>query len=152
MKRITKRIIAFCLTLVLLFSSCISVWGAKNEEEPVQAKIRVETPENSYKLNVYIVGNEYMFSMEDLAVLTGYFYEYNDAGGIYDLFYTRGAKTLELYLDVNKMFAVLEGETIKMVEFDTPPMMINDTWYLPGSEILPWMNVFCFRQNIYLFV
>ena len=63
MKRITKRIIAFCLTLVLLFSSCISVWGAKNEEEPVQAKIRVETPENIYKLNVYIVGNEYMFSM-----------------------------------------------------------------------------------------
>lgn len=134
-----------CFSLLLICALLIPhfPFTALANELPEQRKLRVVTPQDTHSINVFLAEDELLMEASDLALITGFEYEFDDSSSPFTATYTRNQKQLEVYVDTNEMWPIMEGNTQDMVTFATEPKLINGEWYLPAAEMLPWLNVFC---------
>lgn len=140
-----KRILSIFLSIALI-SCMFPISASANDTQFVNIEIvhqrGYDTPVRK-TLSVIESGKELLFSGEDLAMLGGFqYYVEND-----NAYFTRGLKTLRVELEKNKLYP-LEGITIlRAIDFDTKVKKMDQDYYFPGSEMLPWLNVSCFIDN-----
>ena len=89
------------------------------------------------------MGRDLLFSGEDLSKLTGYDYE-NDGN---TAVFTRGCKTVKVDVSKNTLLPMEELTLVGTVKLSGKVQHIGDTYYFPGSELLPWLNVTCLEQD-----
>lgn len=149
-----KRIVSLVLAAVLLLA-CVPVTAAAADEVPVL--IRAWNQEHRM-LTAYEDGGDLLFSMEDLAWLSGT--EVRKDGN--RIIFTRGAKTVTVYVRdpevISDDVAQIAGYEESVASMDraygkaliSPCKYVDGTWYISGASVLPWLNVhYAFGSGIF---
>ena len=127
-----KRLAAAVLSMTLAISAI--PFGVYAAEE--QKHITVDgSIEGDYR--ILERGDELLFSAKDLAEISGFSYLEEDG----QIILSRGAKDVRIDPKKSQMY-LLEGtgaDTDRKLK--TKPVEENGDWFLPGSEVLPQLNV-----------
>lgn len=126
-----KRIISCVLVLLITLSSFPLFSFANEKNETSKLLVR----QNQYKvIDVIKSGDEILMKTEDLAFLSAFVLK--DEG--HNAYFTRGAKTV--FVDKERNTVSIEGRSYGL-SLNPGCKNIDGIWYLPASQILPWLNV-----------
>lgn len=89
--------------------------------------------------------NDYLFSGEELAHLTGYEYEVKDQKA----FFFRGNK--QVVIDIKKN-TIQVFDDLSIIKLRYPVVAEDNEFYFSGVQVLPWLNVSCYEENGILYV
>ncbi len=128
----TKRLTAAVLSMALAISAIpLGVYAAE--------EMKYVTVDGSVEGDFRVLehGDELLFSAEDLAEISGFSYEKKDE----QIILSRGAKDVRIDPKKSQMY-LLEGtgaDTDRKLK--TKPVEEDGEWFLPGSEVLPQLNI-----------
>lgn len=143
-----KRVIIWALVLCVLWTYWPMQACAEEKELVLITLGQYDDVAKETRLVQYRVlkeQNDFLFSGEDLSVLTGF--EYRVEGN--NAFFTRGSKVINI--DVKEGLLQTQG-SISLVELENPVIVNNNKLYFSAASLLPWLNVTCYEDSGILYI
>lgn len=138
MKRLIACIVPICWSVSILPPILAT-------EEPVTITV-YQDREQSY--SVIPSGKDLLFCGEDLSLLTGYDYQNDGKKAVF----TRGMKTVKVDLSKSVLYPMASTTNIRGIKLGEKIRRVEEKYYFPGSQLLPWLNVTCFERDGVFFV
>lgn len=128
-----KKLLAIWISALIFFYSCPVALAESEEVTPIY--ITVYQGEKK-TIKAYECGKDILFSAEDLAWMSGFDCSVREACTVY----TRGIKEVVINYESASIGAMGLNYGIYL---ESECKYIDDTWYLSGAGVLPWLNVSC---------
>lgn len=136
-RRLARALAALLAALALLAGLSAAGFSpaapARAQAAEQYATVAVVDPEGATPYTVLVSNSEVLFSGEDLAQIAGFSYEV--AGDTATL--RRGAKTVEVALSGGDLSVC----GTRMGALVPAPLQRDGRWYLPASQMIPWLNL-----------
>lgn len=137
---------SFLSTLLSALAACLLLFNCSAPalaagEEPVYIQISAVHDIPRLSVAVFTHGDDFLMEAEWFARLTLYTYGYDHDHDL--ITFTRGAKQIRINPQTRRMTVFSKARDIKLTEIK----QIGEKYYLPLSELLPWMNTYCSVQE-----